>query len=76
MSKKKIMDTLKGMLDVLRYNNKNNLNIPYNFKFNQFNNWYIIKTIKKFKNNNKVRTQIIEIIRHTNLKNVKRKKIN
>ena len=62
------------MLDVLRYSDKNNLNILYNFIVNQFNNRYIIKMIKKFKNNNEVRTQIIEIIRDINLKNVKRKK--
>jgi len=74
MNKKKIIDTLKGMLDVLRYSDKNNLNILYNFIVNQFNNRYIIKMIKKFKNNNEVRTQIIEIIRDINLKNVKRKK--
>jgi len=73
MNKQKIMDTLKGMLDILKYSDKNNLNILYYYIVNQFNSRYIIKMIKKFKNNNEVKNQIIKIITYINLKKVKRR---
>ena len=73
MSKKKMIDTLKGMLDVLQYSNENNLNVLYNNIVNQFNSRYIIKMIKKFKNNIEVNTNIMQILRYINLKKVKRK---
>ena len=73
MNKKKIIDMLKGMLDLLKYSDKNNLNILYNEIVNEFNNTNIIKMIKKFKNN-EINKQIIEILNYINFKKVKRQK--
>ena len=71
MNKKKIIDMLKGMLDLLKYSDKNNLNILYNEIVNEFNNINIIKMIKKFKNN-EVKKEISEILSYINFKKVKR----
>lgn len=72
MNEKKIIDTLKGMLDILKYSDKNNLNILFNNIVNKFNHQYIIKMIKKFINNKEVKNQIVEIIRYINLNKIKR----
>ncbi len=73
MNKKKIIDMLKGMLDLLKYSDENNLNILYNdIVVNIFNSRYIIKMISKFKNNNEVNKQIIEFISFINFKKVTR----
>jgi len=72
MNKKKIIDTLKGMLDVLKYSEKNNLDILYNDIVNKINNPYFIKMIKHFSHHKEVKSQIIEIIRDINLKKVRR----
>ena len=69
MNKKKIIDMLKGMLDLLKYSDKNNLNILYNYIVNEFND--NVKMIKKFQNN-EVKKQIIEILSYINFKKVKR----
>jgi hypothetical protein len=60
---------LKGMLDLLKYSDKNNLNILYNEIVNEFND--NVKMIKKFQNN-EVKKQIIEILSYINFKKVKR----
>ena len=62
---------LKGMLDLLKHSDNNNLNILYNGIVNEFNNNYEIKMIKKFKNN-EIKKQIIEILSYINFKKVKR----
>ena len=73
MNKKKIIDTLKGMLDILKYSDKNNLNILYYDIVKKFNSQYIIKMFKKFKNNHEVKNQIIKIIQYINFKKIKKK---
>ena len=72
MNEKKMIDTLKGMLDILKYSDKNNLNILFNNIVNKFNHPFIIKMIKKFINNKDVKNLIVEIIRYINLKKIKR----
>ena len=71
MNEKKMIDTLKGMLDILKYSDKNNLNILYNNIADKLNHPYILKMIKKFINK-EVKNQIVEIIRYLNLKKIKR----
>ena len=73
MNKNKIIDILKGMLDILKYSDKNNLNILYYDIVNKFNKPSMIKMFKKFKNNNEVKNQIIKIIQYINFKKVKKK---
>jgi len=73
MTKEKIIDILKGMLDILKYSDKNNLNILYLDIVNKFNKPYSIKMFKKFKNNHEVKNHIIKILQYINFNKIKKK---
>ena len=59
MTKRNVIDILKGMLDIIKFSDKNNLNILYYDKVvNKFNSPYIIKMFKNFINNNEVKLKL------------------
>lgn len=59
MTKRNMIDILKGMLDIIKFSDKNNLNILYYDKVvNKFNSPYIIKMFKNFINNNEVKLKL------------------
>ena len=71
LNKNNVIDMLKGMLDILKFSDKNNLNILYYDLIEKFNHPYRVKHIKQFFKTKEVKNKTIEILKYINYKKVK-----